>query len=354
MSVKAENVSIDDDEPVEPLVITDRMKDLMRQPMDGLSFEAESEEETADSEPDAESESEPEVDAEPEQEAAESDDWITDELKTRAASYGINESELADFESAADFDKAARRIDRFATKLLSDPSPAEPAEPAKEPEKDESDDDEYVDAPRDKKGRINVEFFRRNDYNDETIALAETARAQADAMAELQGGLNSIRAAQAEVEQQRVWNAVHEAIDAIGSDELFGKSIVDGNAAPLKPELHKNRDAVYRVMHSMNESMKDAGQEPLSINDAARRAAIILYGEKILSASGSSSADAKKAQREKLVAQSKRVRPVAGSTSAKTSYKNAPPADPTSTEAILKSPEITSMLKRFREENGEL
>lgn len=46
--------------------------------------------------------------------AAEAQDWLSDDVKAEAAAYGIDESELADFASREEFDRALRLFDKRA------------------------------------------------------------------------------------------------------------------------------------------------------------------------------------------------------------------------------------------------
>ena len=176
-------------------------------------------------------------------EVAESPEWLTDDIKAEAAAYGIEESELADFASSEEFDRALRLFDKTALEA-GRKAMAESEEGAtrnekgqfvkKEEPKTEGSEER---APED--GRYEValdpdlydeeiinEFTRLREHYESRFEALESHFAEAGVKAEEQ--------------------AFDSAIDSLDHADLFGKT-----GEETEKELERRRDLHVAVKAQM-------------------------------------------------------------------------------------------------------
>ena len=152
--------------------------------------------------------------------------WLDDDLKAEVAAYGIEESELADFASREELDRALRLFDKSAMeagkKALAEQGDAEKAgapprnekgefvkqekQPEKKPEKPEGKVGGYeVALSKDVYDEeIVSEFTRMRDHYESRLEALESRFAESDARAEQ--------------------NHFDSLVDSLGHDDLFGKT----------------------------------------------------------------------------------------------------------------------------------
>jgi hypothetical protein len=155
-------------------------------------------------------------------------EWVTDELKAEVAAYGIDESDLEDFASREDLDRALRLLDKAALRsgqeALTDDGPARDEkgkfvkkEEESEPEKPSSTryevslnkdlyDEEVID-----------EFTKMRDYYESRLEALESKFTEVSARAE---------------EQE-----FDQLVDSLGHADLFGKT-----GKESERELERRRD----------------------------------------------------------------------------------------------------------------
>lgn len=154
-------------------------------------------------------------------------EWVTDELKAEVAVYGIDESDLSDFASREDLDRALRFLDKTALKsgqkALTEDAPtrdekgkfvkkeeAEPEVPSKTRYEVSLNKDLYDEEVID-------EFTKMRDYYESRLEALESKFAEV-----------SVRAEEQEFDQ---------FVDSLGHTDLFGKT-----GEESAKELERRRD----------------------------------------------------------------------------------------------------------------
>ncbi len=172
-------------------------------------------------------------------------DWLDDELKAEVAALGIDETELADFTSRDELERALRFFDRSAleagrkamaegdeSKKEIKPAPGEQEKAVeKEPEKKEPKEGQY-EIKLANKGRYDddladdlvEEFTGMRDHYESRLNALETRFTEAEAEA----------GARADAEAERHFDSI---VDSLGHADLFGKS---GKEKPK--ELQRRQD----------------------------------------------------------------------------------------------------------------
>lgn len=169
--------------------------------------------------------------------------WLTDDVKAEAAAYGIEESEIADFASRDELDRALRLFDKSAMEAgrkSMDESEGEVDQgqprnengrfekkepPADAPEPESGSRDGQYEVTLDKDvydDEIVDEFTRMRDYYDSRLEALESHFIEADAMAE----------------EQHFDNLV----DGLGHADLFGKT--DNESTK---QLQRRQDLIVAV-----------------------------------------------------------------------------------------------------------
>lgn len=139
-------------------------------------------------------------------------EWVTDEVKAEVAAYGIEESDLLDFASREELDRALRILDKTAIQL----GKKAQAEPARDENgKFAKKDDAELETPSKPRYEVSLnkdlydeevigEFTKMRDHFETTIAELESKIAQA-----------SIRSEEMEFDS---------LVDSLGHADLFGKT----------------------------------------------------------------------------------------------------------------------------------
>ena len=215
---------------------------------------------------------------------AEPADWMTDEVRSLAYSYGMTDDELSGFESQEEFERTGRLLDRRLTQIVETPTQEEPKfsyeeweamvksraenQPSKQPE----------DAPA-SQGKIDPEYYRNNDYDDETVKIVETLRAEQ----ERNDRIEALLTQQQEQENQRYMqeeiNSFHRAVDSYRPD-FFGQTIKDDGTTPrLNQEHTERRSKLYGEVARLAQGMQMSGQAVPGYDVLVRRASGIAFAE---------------------------------------------------------------------------
>lgn len=180
------------------------------------------------------SDSDTALDGEESGDVEESPEWLTDDVKTEAAAYGIDETALADFASREEFDRALRLFDRTALEAgrkamaESEDTPVrndkgqfvKREEPKAEQPKEET--------PKD--GRYQVSLDK--DVYDEGI-ISEFTRMRDHYESRLEALESHFAEARATAEEQRF----DSFVDSLGHADLFGTT-----GKESEKELERRRD----------------------------------------------------------------------------------------------------------------
>lgn len=163
-----------------------------------------------------------------------SPDWIDDDVKAEVAAYGISESDLADFASREELDKALRLIDKTALDVgrkatVESESSKTRNEKGQFVKKEKSgDDDSSEEKPRN--GRYEVSLSR--DVYDEEI-IDEFTRMRDHYESRLEALESHFMEVSAKEEERQFDNFV----DSLGHSDLFGKT-----GSESEKELERRRD----------------------------------------------------------------------------------------------------------------
>lgn len=259
--------------------------------------------------------------------------WYNDRDKAYAEQYGITEFELARLKDRDTLALLCQQIDRVRA-IANKPEPK-----SETPAEGEL-------SPKDANGFTNVEFYRQNGYDEATIALAESTRKQEERMAKFEADRERERADREQYEQQQYVASVHEAIDDLGMDSFFGRSVDDrGNPVQLSEKHLQRRVKLHDEIMALEIGYAQSGRTVPPMKTIVQKAKFLAFGDEI-------AARDKRGRYEKIAAQSQRRRPVGTSVSAATAMKSTPPENPYSTEAILQQPAMQRFFKDIEEKRG--
>lgn len=208
---------------------------------------------------------------------AEAIEWLTDDVKAEAATYGINESELTDFASREELDRALRLFDKTAleagrkamaegeeTKARNEKGQfVKKEEPKAEPPKEQ--------APKD--GRYQVAL--NPDLYDEEI-IGEFTRMRDHYESRLEALESYFAEASASAEEQRF----DSFVDSLGHTDLFGTT-----GKESEKELERRRDlnvAVKAQMIGLERLGRPAEMSPQLISRVANMVFAAELGKKLL------------------------------------------------------------------------
>jgi hypothetical protein len=267
-------------------------------------------------------------------------DWADDEAVEFAASYGLADADLANFESVDDLYEYGRKADKAlatgkdATGKDGDAKGAK-SEPAKKPKGSNVleklkplDRQRYVDAK----------------YGEEELSLVDGL----NATIEILRGDVELRQQEADRKQAEEFNKALDDIDP----KLFGRAVVDGKIGNLSDAYRNNRlkvhETVERLANSIAEEQERQGKEVKipSIPVLAKRAVGMLFGE-LNQPGGRPNADA-------VAERSRARRPTSsvgrrGASSGTSGKSDTATVDP---KAIARHPALQRYWKQTQRENG--
>lgn len=271
--------------------------------------------------------------------------WYSNYDRQYAEHHGLSEWHLQQFESRDEFRKAAALLDATSSRRQ-EPKP-EPVKPQAEAPA------EYVDKPI-VDGKLNVEFYRKNGYDEPTIAALQyqqerlTSFEQRFADQEKKAAEQQQYAQQAEEERQ--YAAFNQAADSIRPD-FYGKSVDDyGNPVRLTPEQQQRRDTlldeVYWLTQRIAYEQERKGMRVAipSYNALIKQAEPRAFGEELKRLDSGKKASAAQAQ-------ARTIRPAAGSVGAG-SARRAPTTPASESVAdIAHDPEVIEAWNRASPQN---
>lgn len=298
-----------------------------------------------DEDPDAEA---PEVDEldddqeppeEPEVAEEPADDWRDDFTREMAAVHGLSDEDLDALGSREAFTGLLKYLARYDETN----APAEPAAAAKvaKPAEPEADDD----SPVDKQGMVNVAYYRAHDYDDATIAGWESVRKLQEEHRTAADELKGYKQQQAEAENFRLLNAVHDTLDAM-RPEFYGLSKDGETVQELKPEFGNRRQKVYDKANVLQAAYRAEKQPVPTLAELLAQAEQLAFGKELTTAE---SAASQQDMTQRIARQSRKRRPVASSAGIKGGLRS-PDEDPYSTESISKK--LAGKWREIEDANG--
>lgn len=301
--------------------------------------------------PDAEPDETDEVDDEPQakrepddapEDSADDKPWYRETDLQLAKTYGLSEDDLKEFADEKEFAKATRLLHRVAGEQVSEPrTPKDNIEEAKKT------DGIPEGLPReafDEHGKIRPSYFKENDFDDETMVLVESLRAEQDRreqsikeMEQLKNQTQWLMNEMVQERQRQQEQMFHTALDALNPG-FYGQSLDEsGRPVTLSESQQERRQRILEEVHAIGESIarqaekQGVAPEYPTWEVMVRRAQNNIYAEEV-------AAEEKKQRRDKIAEQSRKRRPVGYSTG-RTKAANAA-VDPTDPSAIAAMPEI--------------
>ena len=272
--------------------------------------------EEVDEDPEAADEVPDEVPAE-----ASKGDWINPDVAALGKAYGLSLTDLENFESREELDRAISFWER--------------QQPKSEKKEEKKTDGELKEI--DENGFINPEYYEKNDFDDATLALVKSLRATQEEAA-------SFKAYTAQVQQAQELNAFHDAVDAF-DPEFYGVTVDDsGRPVNIEQAAADRRSAVlgeaYAVADRIARRQASAGQEvqlpPWRV--LIQQADKILFGREREQAK-------KKDVAERVAVQSKKRRPVASTAATRPTARRKEP-DPRNPAEIANDPDILRFMEK--------
>lgn len=190
-------------------------------------------------------------------------EWVTDKVKAEVAAYGIEESDLADFASREELDRALRILDKQALqagrKALAEGEPARDAN-GKFAKKDEP---ETPSKPRYEvtlnkdlyDEEVISELTKMGDYYDQRIDALEAKLAQANIRSE-------------EMEFDSI-------VDSLGHSDLFGKT-----GKESQKELDRRKDLMVQVNAQMI-GLENMGRPAAMTEELVKRVANMVFADEL-------------------------------------------------------------------------
>lgn len=190
-------------------------------------------------------------------------EWVTDKVKAEVAAYGIDESDLAEFASREELDRALRILDKQALqagrKALAEGEPArdengkfakkdEPETPSKNRYEVTLNKDLYDE-------EVISELTKMGDYYDQRIDALEAKLAQANIRSE-------------EMEFDSI-------VDSLGHSDLFGKT-----GKESQKELDRRKDLMVQVNAQMI-GLENMGRPASMTEELVKRVANMVFADEL-------------------------------------------------------------------------
>lgn len=278
--------------------------------------------------------------------------WYSGADLALADSYGLSEKELKDFQSADEFRRTARLLDRTLLR--------EPVQPQTPPQKLT----ESQPTPEEVRKLLDEKHYAEAGYDEDTIALVRHANRLQEQHAAMEARLVEMAADAARRDQANYLAAFHDSCDSL-DEELYGRSVMGGRLATLPDAADANRRKLFDQAETLRmgierrqevwESMRQAGrpEEELGPRPEVPPLPVLLDRAEQLTFGEQLRAKEERIRQEKLAEQSKKRRPVARTT--RTRSAPAPQVqelEKDDVERIANSPEIVAYWEKAQKENG--
>lgn len=268
--------------------------------------------------------------------------WVDDFTRQVAAAHGVDDEDLEAFGSREAFGAALRLINkRTAPTAPTREEPAAPEAPA------------YLDKPHNADGSINVEYYKKHDYDEATIALAESNRQLQEQLGKQNQQSEWLAKHVAQQETERYWHAVHEAFDA-HRPEFYGRTTDEAGhilANALSKDQGARRVNVFQQIETLQTAYQSMGRPIPSVPQLVKQAEQMVYADELVKLQAAADGIQRQERLDAVAGQSRRRRPVATTAGGKR-RKREPEEDRHSTKAIANDPDIVAIWRRAEEANG--
>jgi hypothetical protein len=219
------------------------------------------------------------------EETGEDESWFNDDVKAEAAAYGIEESELADFASREELDRALRLFDKSA--LAAGRKALAEAETGKDPAKNRNEKGQFAkgapskadiegviaDLPTKQDGRYEIKLSK-DVYDDEIVGEFTRMRDHYEARDQaLQSRFEALESRFLEADAIAEEKHFDGLVDSLDHADLFGKTgKEDAKQLERRQDLHIQAKALMLGLSQLG--------RPTELNDAlVNRAARMLFAE---------------------------------------------------------------------------
>lgn len=261
--------------------------------------------------------------------------WATGELRSLAGAYGLDDEDMSEFSSKAEFTKHVRLLERMSMK-------AAQMQYDKNSKASGSSDKSETDSQSEetKAFKIDPQSYADAGHDEDLVALAKVASDLQEKVAGLEKEVTGVRpvidshARQAAEDQHKnIMDSFHLAADAIGG--RFG-------TAKEYTESHDtNRQRLMETALMVENHYKLSGQKIPSMEEVLRRAERIAFADEIEN-------EGKASLAKKIKGQASRVRPAGRSVKNVSSTRSrGDSSDPI--KAIAFSPEMDELFNSFED-----
>lgn len=329
-------------------VLTPRMVAIAKgEDPDAVTSESEAEEDSI-AEDEQSTEETVETAEESDDDAPEQASWFTAEDQQRALAYGLDPEDLAAYSSREEFGRVLRSIDKAASRR--EPAVAKVADAPAETAEEAVDDTK----PTDANGKINLAYYENN-FDEGTVEAMRALRKQQDATEAQTQAIESFQRQQEQAQWHAHVNEFHRSAEEIRPD-FFGRTVDDSGLPVQLSQVELDRrqklwNAAEVISTHMIREQERQGLPP-SVppwKHVLKQAEVLAFGDEIAKHEQVSQRTSRTDQLKKVADQSKRRRPVASNASTHALTRNTPPADPYSTEAILRHPTVDAVLRKIQD-----
>lgn len=274
-------------------------------------------------------------------------EWLTDDLKELASSYGIDDEELAAYGSPLAVRQVFRRMEQFLAaggEAKAVAAPAKPVESAK-PAESTATDESAADASDDDE----IDLSKYDGYDPETLRVVRVAKQSREALRQLQEEMAAIKRARDEEATNTELERFHEAVDGMDKARYGGEdSLTDVTDAARKSLWEAYKTVKATALRTAKQDGRPAKLPP--IKTLLRRAELFAFGDEIL-------ASERKALVTAIQEQAKKRRPVPGkprplASDAKDKNAKAPATPQAMAKDALSDPKLSALFDRYLEETG--
>ncbi len=297
--------------------------------------------------------------------APEMPEWVNDDYRAMAASFGIGEDELSQFSSKSDFQRACRVIDRNIAAELKRAAPPEEKPPEPTPAVPSAPPPVVPTPSTNVADESDIDLEKYSAYDEETQQLAKVAKRLVEQNKAFRGELSGISGKFTEaldrIEKQRVEDAQARAQEALDRELDQFHDEVDrmdktrfGGEDKLTPELDERRKRLFGAYEVVKQiAQRQAVQngrpyKPPPMRVLLHRAELIEFGDEVIEAT-------RKSIHKDIQNQSRRRRPAPGRgkvIAPPATTKREPQTPREIAEEILANPEVAAVWDRIEESTG--
>jgi hypothetical protein len=275
------------------------------------------------------------TDAAPSPEPEVPEKWYGDSDREIASTYGMEDADLEQFQSAEDFKGFAARLETLSRNRASRQTAA-PTDPPAEPPAGEVDEEVKFE-------RMDRDKYVKEGYDEHTVALVDAYNKQQDILEkqhkqlqEIQPAFQSVLQQQQQYAAQQFANQFHLTTDNL-SEERYGRATKeDGSGVQLAKAHDDNRRKLFEATERVIDLLQKNNSPIPSLQAVIERAELMAFGDEILTQ--------RVTDHQKRVAdQARRVRPGGGKKVAKYVPPPSDEGDNDEASRIANDPDI----KRF-------